>query len=182
MNPLRSVGGRLALALVVVVTCALAIVYLIVVPSYRNSLTNQELKSLETAMRAQVIPKFPIEPWAKQQFTQQLSPQVNARVVVFSLASDTPLLVTPFADSDIEASPADLVNEPVAFRAISRNTVARGTVRRGGQEYAEVAYPLGSYVVMLSASLHDQLQVVSVVRTRVLVAGALAVAFAVLLG
>jgi signal transduction histidine kinase len=35
---------------------------------------------------------------------------------------------------------------------------------------------------MLSASLHDQLQVVSVVRTRVLVAGALAMAFAALLG
>ena len=39
MNPLRSVGGRLALALLVVVGGALAIVYLIVVPSYQSSLS-----------------------------------------------------------------------------------------------------------------------------------------------
>lgn len=182
MRLFRTVSGRLAVALLVVVAGVLAIVYLIVVPSYRASLTNQELQSLETSMRTQVVPKFPVEPWAKQQFTQELSPQVNARVVVFSLASDTPVLLMPFADSDIETTSSDLTNEPVALRAIGRNTIARGTVRRGGQEYAEVAYSLGSFVVLLSSSLHDQLQVVSVVRTRVIVAGALAVAFAVLLG
>ena len=38
MNPLRTVGGRLALALLVVVACALAIVYVVVVPSYERSL------------------------------------------------------------------------------------------------------------------------------------------------
>jgi len=44
MNPLRSVGGRLALALLVVVAAALAIVYWIVVPSYERSLENNELR------------------------------------------------------------------------------------------------------------------------------------------
>ena len=43
MNPLRSVGGRLALALLVVVGGALAIVYLIVVPSYQSSLVDARL-------------------------------------------------------------------------------------------------------------------------------------------
>ena len=38
MSPLRSVGARLALALLLVVVGVLAIVYLIVVPSYRSSL------------------------------------------------------------------------------------------------------------------------------------------------
>jgi signal transduction histidine kinase len=55
-------------------------------------------------------------------------------------------------------------------------------VTRKGQEYAEVAYPVGGSIVMLSAPLHDQLQVVSVVRRRVFVAGAIATAFAMLLG
>ena len=44
VNPLRSVGGRLALALLVVVAGVLAIVYVIVVPSYRHSLQNTELE------------------------------------------------------------------------------------------------------------------------------------------
>ncbi|MFL5953006.1 MAG: ATP-binding protein [Gaiellaceae bacterium] len=170
------------MALLAIVAGVLAIVYLIVVPSYRASLENSQLRSLEASLRTRIVPNFPVEPWAKQTFTQKYAPRVNARVVVFNLASDTPLLVTPFADSDVEASPSDLVNEPVAFRAIKRRTLARGTVTRHGQEYAEVAYPLGSYVVMLSSSMHDQLQVVGVVRRRVLLAGVLAVAFTFLLG
>ena len=40
----------------------LAIVYLIVVPSYRNSLENNELQSLETQLRSRAIPDYPPEP------------------------------------------------------------------------------------------------------------------------
>ena len=46
VNPLRTVGGQLALALLVVVGGALAIVYLIVVPSYQSSLVDGTLKEL----------------------------------------------------------------------------------------------------------------------------------------
>ena len=56
MSPLRGVGGRLALALLVVVACVLAIVYVIVVPSYQRSLENSELRSLESSMRTVAIP------------------------------------------------------------------------------------------------------------------------------
>ena len=182
MTPFRSVRSKLALALLLVVAGVLVIVYLIVVPSYKASLENNELNSLEASLRNRVVPNFPVEPWAKQAFTQHYAPLVNARVVVFNLASETPALLVPFADSDVEADPSNLQNDPVAFNAVRLQTLARGTVVRSGQEQAEVAYPVGPYVVMLSASLHDQLQVVSVVRTRVLVAGALAMAFAALLG
>jgi signal transduction histidine kinase len=103
-------------------------------------------------------------------------------VVVFDLANATPSLLVPYADSNLEGDSTDVVNDPVAFDAIRLQTLARGTVTRSGQEFAEVAYPIGSSVVMLSAPLHDQLQVVSVVRKRVIVAGAIATAFAVLLG
>jgi signal transduction histidine kinase len=180
--PFRSVRSKLALALLLVVAGVLVIVYLIVVPSYKASLENNELNSLEASLRNRVVPNFPTEPWAKQAFAQRYAPLVNARVVVFNLGSETPALLVPFADSDVEGDSSNLVNDPVAFDAVQLQTLARGTVMRGGQEQAEVAYPVGPYVVMLSASLHDQLQVVSVVRTRVLVAGALAMAFAALLG
>jgi signal transduction histidine kinase len=182
VSALRSVGGRLAFALLVVVAGVLAIVYLIVVPSYKSSLENNELASLETALRVRVVPNYPPEPFMKQAFASRLAPHLDARVVVFNLANETPALLTPYADSNVESDSSDVVNDPVAFDAIRLQTLARGTVTRDGQEYAEVAYPIGGSVVMLSASLHDQLQVVSVVRTRVFVAGAIAMAFAVLLG
>ena len=182
MTPLRGVGGRLALALLAVVAGVLAIVYLIVVPSYRSSLANNELRSLETSLQTVAIPSFPPEPFLKQQFATSTAPKVNARVVVYELQNLTPALLEPFADSDLEANSAELENDPVAFDAIRQNTLARGLVTRSGQTYAEVAYPIGSSVLMLQSSLHDQLQVVSVVRRRVFEAGALATIFAVLLG
>ena len=65
-------------------------------------------------------------------------------------------------------------------------TLARGTVTRGKQEYAEVAYPLGgsavSPVVLLSSPLHDELETVAVVRRRVFFAGGLAIAFSMVIG
>src|SRR5262249_9440136 len=67
MTPLRGVGGRLALALLVVVIGVLVIVYLIVVPSYRSSLVNNELRGLSASLRS-IVPSFPAEPYLKQQF------------------------------------------------------------------------------------------------------------------
>ena len=184
MSPLRGVGGRLALALLVVVAGVLAIVYLIVVPSYRASLARSELNSLEFSMRTTAIPNFRLEPYLQQQFAEDIAGRVNARVLVYQPLdpSQVASALVPVADSRTEGNSSDVENDPVAFEAISRSTLARGTVARGDQTYAEVAYPIGTSVVLLSASLHDQLQAVSVVRTRVFVAGAIAVIFAVFLG
>ncbi len=49
MNPLRSVGARLGLALAVVVAGALILVDLIVVPSLERNLVNAKLTQLEEA-------------------------------------------------------------------------------------------------------------------------------------
>ena len=88
----------------------------------------------------------------------------------------------PVADSADELNSSAVENDPVAFQAIERQTLARGTVRRNGQRYAEVAYPIGHSVVLLSASLHDQLRTVSVVQRRVFIAGGVAFGFALLFG
>jgi hypothetical protein len=42
VNPLRSVGARLSLALLAVVTGALGLVYLVVVPSLKDRLVNAQ--------------------------------------------------------------------------------------------------------------------------------------------
>ncbi|MFL5925806.1 MAG: sensor histidine kinase, partial [Gaiellaceae bacterium] len=182
MSPFRSVRVRLAFALLIVVAGVLAIVYLIVVPSYRSSLEHNELNSLQKLLLARAVPSFPAAPFMKQQYASTLAPELNARVAVFDVANIKPSLPLVIADSDVEGDSSDLESDPVVFNAIRLQTLARGTVTRNGQEYAEVAYPIGSAVVMLAAPLHDQLQVVSVVRTRVIVAGVIATAFAMLIG
>jgi len=184
MSTLRGVGGRLALALLVVVAGVLAIVYLIVVPSYQRSLQNSELRSLQTSIRTVAIPNYPVDQveYAKQAFADKWAPVVNARIVVYDLQNEVPLNLQPVADSADESDSSDMQDDPVANQAIERKTLSQGTVEHGGQRYAEVAYPLDGSVVLLSAPLHDQLRTVSVVRRRVLIAGGVAFGFALLLG
>jgi two-component system, OmpR family, sensor kinase len=181
VSPLRSVAGRLALGLLVVVAGVLAIVYLIVVPSYRNALESSKLSSLEDSMRTVAVPNFPAEFYLQQQFASTYAPRLNARIVVYDLLGPGLAPLEPAADSNQDGFSSDVENDPVAFDAAQRQTLARGTVARHGQTYAEVAYPLGSAVILLAAPLHDQLQTVAVVRERVFLAGALALAFAVAL-
>jgi signal transduction histidine kinase len=181
VSPLSSVRGQLALALLVVVAGVLAIVYLIVVPSYRTSLENTELKGLQSSLQKVALP-FPAQGYLQQQFVEGVAQATNTRAVVFSLTSESPTLLEAFADSATERDSTELQNDPVALRAIQHHTLARGTVRRQNQTFAEVAYPAGDTAIMLSASLHDQLQAVALVRRRVFIGGAIATAFAVLFG
>jgi signal transduction histidine kinase len=183
VSPFRSVAGKLALGLLFVVAGVLTIVYLIVVPSYQASLENAELDSLEASMRSTAIPNFPAETYLQQRFASTIATRVNARVVVYDLLglSGGLALPEPDADSNLDGFSTDVENDPVVFDAVRHQTLARGTVSRHGQPYAEVAYPLGGAAVLLVAPLHDQLQAVALVQRRVYFAGALAVAFALAL-
>ena len=152
VSPFRSVGGRLALALLVVVAGVLAIVYLIVVPSYRSSLENNELRGARALAAHDRDPELPgrAVPEAAVR-ARRSAPQVNARVVVFDLQNTMPALLEPVADSDLRdgLDATSRTTRSPSTRS-SRQTLARGTVTRGGQTYAEVAYPIGGSVVLLS--------------------------------
>ena len=73
MSPLSSVRGKLALALLLVVAGVLAIVYLIVVPSYQTSLENTELKGLQASLQKVALPHFPAESYLQQQFVDTVA-------------------------------------------------------------------------------------------------------------
>jgi signal transduction histidine kinase len=182
VNPLRSVGGRLALALVLVVTGALAIVYLIVVPSYRQSLVNARLgELLRDAQAAAQDPQLQNQ-FAYNDFAVSNAQTYSVRVVVFGYFPVGDLLI-PLGDSNL-ASSTDVERDPVARRAVRRFAPAKGTVTRGGHRFAEAAYPASTAgpVILLSASLDQELGSVSVVRRRVFVAGGFAIAFSAVLG
>lgn len=179
--PFRSVGSRLALALLVIVVGVLAIVYVIVVPSYQRSLENQELGRLETSLHKVVLPKFPAEFDLRAQYVNEMSPTVDARVVVlFPVSGNGPL--EPVADSALDESSGDLEEDPIALLSYKRGRIARGIVTRHGQQFAEAAAPIEASVVLVASPLRAELQTVSVVRRRLLIAGAVSTLFAVLVG
>jgi signal transduction histidine kinase len=175
---LGGVATRLAVALLGVVVGALAIVYLIVVPSYRSSLANAELSTLAAAVRAGAT-VYAAEP----EWPTAMAEQYSARAVVFAVVP-APLTVTPFADSNQTTNDSLLVDDRVALAAARSLEPARGIVRRGGRSYAEAAFPLGASgpVLMLSRSFDEQVEGVAVVRRRVFVAGGIVVGLTVLLG
>jgi signal transduction histidine kinase len=181
VNPLRTVGGRLALALLLVVAGALAIVYVVVVPSYERSLVNSRLADLDHTLHSIMeIPRAPGSSLNQAWVEDDATPLANARVVVFHYL---PNLLEPVADSN-PGSSRDVENDPVAMRALTHRGTVRGKVQRGEESYAEAAVAAGPEgpVVLLSSSLHNDLQSVGVVQRRVIVAGALATVFAILLG
>jgi hypothetical protein len=97
VNPLRSVGGRLALALLLVVAGALAIVYVVVVPSYERSLVDARVKGLETALRTIIAEPLPTNAWSKTWVEEEAAPIANARVVVLERVGSG---LEPYSDSD----------------------------------------------------------------------------------
>jgi signal transduction histidine kinase len=182
VNPFRTVGGRLALALLVVVGGALAIVYLIVVPSYRSSLVGTRLKDLrqrvtEIAAKPRDAPGevFPSATWIED---EALPSSDGARVVVFSAAP----LVEPVADSNGGTS-RDIEHDPLPRRALRSHGLVSAAVERDGSTYAEAAVALKTgQVILVATPLHDDLSSVAVVRSRVLLAASLATLFAIALG
>ena len=181
MNPLRSVGGRLALALAVVVAGALLLADLIVVPSLERHLIDSKLSQLRhdtPAIAARLGNSADYELHAR---IVKAAEQVDARVIYFELLRGKTLTV--FDDSSSVTS-ADVENDPMVVRAFDAYPkLVSGTVTSGGKEYAEVGYPLrNGPVVLVRASLRDTLQSIHQVRRRLVIAGLIALLASLLVG
>jgi len=188
MNPFRSVGARLSLALALVVAGALALVYLVVVPSLQQRLIDSKLSQLKAALPqvSEQVPQTPFDLWPD--FLERASSTADARVVVYTILTPatptTKASVHPIEDSHSATGSRDVDNDPIAQRAADTFAEASGTAERGETKYAEVAVPVSPIgrILLLSASLHDALANVDTVRTRLLEAGVLALLLAIGVG
>src|SRR5262249_33228241 len=173
MNPLRSVGGRLIIALLLVVAGALGVAYLVVVPRLENQLIDSRLQQLQQtrttvyddAYRYSGTTEGAFGEW--QRFVTAEAGALGVRVVLYSYG-ERPIVVA--------SSPGrwDPGTDPVATRY---PTSGKGTlsthVGHGGQRYGEVAFPspsTGGYFVV-SKSIEDTFASVNVVKRRLLLAG-----------
>jgi signal transduction histidine kinase len=189
MNPLRSVGARLSLALAVVVALALGLVYLIVVPSLRQRLVDARLNQLRAAVPqvVRVAPQSQFDPWPD--FLQSASSMADgARVVIYTFqlpagSTDHATLGGPIEDSN-PVNSRDVEHDPIAQQAADTFSIAGGTVSREDHQFAEVAAPIPALgdIVLLSASLDAALANVHTVQRRLLEAGLLALLLALGVG
>jgi signal transduction histidine kinase len=182
MSAFRTVGARLSLALLAVVAIALALVYVVVVPSLQSRLIGAKLDDLERAAPRLVSEqkKNPFDP----DFYSNAAASTNARVLLMEVLSETPLTVVPREYSLPGRSASAFVNDPITLRSIRNVGLERGTVTRNENRFAEVAAPIGrtGNVLLLSAPLHDALADVHAVQRRLLVAGAVALLVALAIG
>jgi signal transduction histidine kinase len=173
---------KFGLALFVIVSGALAIVYLAVVPRLESRLVTAKIQELERASPS-VVDRFRnANPLTRYQpLATFFSSSLNARVVVLEGLGSNDRLIN-VADSNASSSP-DVGTDPIARRALESGETATGRIERGGSDRAEVAAPLDpTTVVLLSASLNDALANVSLVRRTLLLAGIAALGASLFVG
>jgi signal transduction histidine kinase len=173
----RTVGARLSLALLAVVAIVLAVVYVVVVPSLQNRLIGARLNDLSRAARE--LKYNPNDP----DFFTNAAASSNARVLLMEILSQSPTTAVPTQYSLPGQSAKAFTDDSIALAAARTGRLARGTVRRGDDRFAEVAVPVaGGSVLLLSSPLHDALSDVSAVQRRLLISGAIALAVALAIG
>ena len=185
MNPLKSVGAKLSLALAVVVAGALGAVYLAVVPSLQRNLTQAKLRDLERVAPA-LRKQFQNDPLGvyDPDFVETAATRSNARAAVVDLFSESPPALQVMRDSRQGAPSTDIENDRFAIQAALTLERQSGVVSLVDARYAEVAEHLDSIgrVLLLSASLHDALGNVHLVQRRLLLAALFALALSLALG
>lgn len=177
---------KLTLALVGIVGGALLAAYTIVVPSLERSLVDAKLKELEA--NASTVANFLAasgvlsNPVQLDGYVRGYGDAFGARVVVFQVFSD-PLTLSVASDS-AETTSAEIAKDPAALETASKGHTVRARVSRGEEEYGEAAVQLlpTHGIVLVSASLADQLATVRLVERRMLYATIAGLAIALVLG
>ena len=172
---LSGVGARLGLALLVVLAGALALVYLIVVPSLESRLVHSRVSQLERAAPG-LARELPTDRFRWPDFLESASESAGARVVVYDHVTPPSALVV-VGDSRVTSS-TDVEHDPLALKAAQTLEPAGGTVTHEGDRFAEAATPVPGTrsVLLVEAPLRETLATVALVRNRLLLAGALALA------
>jgi signal transduction histidine kinase len=191
VNPLRSVGGRLSLAVALVVLLAVGVVYAVVVPPLERSLVDSKVDQLTRSAETEVtdIQNAVLSPSIESKVQLEDSMQnaayrTGARVVLVDpLSSGTGAVVS---DSSGLRTATALAKDPIAVRAALSGQYASGTVVRGQTRYAESAHivvgPFNLMVALFTTPLDDTLANVELVKRRVLFAGGAALLVSILVG
>lgn len=179
------IRARLALGLLIVVCGALLGAYLIVVPSLEKRLVDAKLTELRrnaATFAAGYATRNFNDPLSLDNYAKGAAFTFDARVSLFGVIGP-PVGLSSLADS-ADVGISQMEQDGIALKTASSGAVSSGRVTRDGREYAEVAVPLATsgQVVLLSASLADQLSTVHLVQRRLFYATLAALLIALTLG
>jgi signal transduction histidine kinase len=184
MNRFRTVGLKLTLALVGLVLGVLVIMYVAIVPSLKDRLTESRLDQLErTAGRVVfAINTLSDSGYALDEIVRNESQQRGVRVIVYDRLEESPVFLRTLEDSrGLGSSPPP---DRIAISAAEHQRVERGIVERGGNRFAEVAVPYagGLDIALVSTPAEDTFDTVALVERRLVLAGLAALLAAAAVG
>ena len=172
---------RMVIVLVGIVAGALGTAYMIVVPSLERRLVDARLHQL-AELGVPLAKTLPEDTLRWQDRVESFGVETNSRVVAFSVLSKTQSSLVVVADSRTKSS-RDVQRDPIARAAMTSGDVVQGRVAGSNGGYAEVAVPAGPETILLfQVALADSLATVEIVRERLLLATAFALALALILG
>lgn len=171
----------MVLVLVGIVVGALGTAYAIVVPSLERRLVDARLDQLQK-LAGSLARSLSEDRLLWQERVEGFAVSTNARVVALDVLSTSRPALVAVADSQPRDS-WDVASDDVALAALESGRLERGRALYGTVDYANVAVPLGEEaVVLFLAPLGDSLATVRLVRERLLLATAFALALALVLG
>jgi signal transduction histidine kinase len=174
VRALRSVSGRFLIALVVLVLVALVTNYLFVVPSLRNQLVNARLDELQRTGKTLANSAIKNMGLDLQPRVEASASSLNARIAVFEVLpapGHSPMFSLVLLADSVTTQSETITSDRIAIAAARTGEVTRGTVRRSGTEYGEVAVPIASdFVILLSGSVNEVNRSVETVRNQLLIA------------
>jgi signal transduction histidine kinase len=188
----RSLRNRLALAFFAITFAAIAVLYVYVAPGLRNRLISERLSELEaatTSTSAQIVRTVGSpEPFQQVVTTVDAAALASGDRVVLLLVTQTRggIELSLLADSSKLGAAASLPYG-LAYTAAHVGQLRSGTVSTPSGTVAMTAYPVSygghiSNVIVYSSSVSDVDRTVAVVRRQILIAGALALLLALVVG
>ena len=188
-----SVRNQLVLLFSVITAAAIGFIYLYVVPQLSSSLTAEKLRRLqdEAAESGRALAAVMDEGRSQTELRRlalRLSQRSGARITVLGVR-EGPFGLRPdfvVTDSDIERT-ALAPSYPAATTAVQTGARASAVERINGQRVGETALPLSvagepRWVVVLSDTLADVEDNVTLIKRQILIAGAIALAAALAAG
>jgi two-component system, OmpR family, sensor kinase len=187
-----TIRNRLTFLFFAITLTSLAGIYVYVVPQLETNLRKQKLRELAAAAQAysgDLVRAIGtnVNERAVNQAVRRAADRSNVRVTLLGVTRGTQGVQTyPISDSTAEIK-LEQLNFESALDAVHTRRVTTGSEATGSGRLGEAARPLFfdgkvARVVVYSAPLNDVESNVSLIRRQVAIAGALALAFAVLAG
>ncbi len=189
-----SVRSQLVVLFTIITAAAIGFIYLYVVPQLSTSLSAERLRSLrdEGAEPASVLSNAVASGLSQEELQQvvlRLSQRTGgARLTVLGVRPGTqgPRPAFVVADSQVERTALD-PSYPAAVAALESGETATAVERVGGDRLGETALPISlaeevRWIAVLSASLDDVDDNVSLIKRQIVIAGLIALAAALVAG